>query len=227
MQDPTGLVQATRRLIRTADGIPDSEYVGPSECVGWTRGHLLAHLALNAEGLAGALHGIVDGHPVPMYASQEARDADIESLASKHPSAIRSRLLGASTDLHDAIGAVPHDRADTPVERVPGGPGFTAGDVPAMRLREVEIHHADLRSGYGRSDWPADVARLLLETSIDREPASSFTIRATDLDQTWTLGGGGPTVSGTAADLVWWISGRGDGSDLTSDSGSLPRIGAS
>ena len=29
----------------------------------------------------------------------------------------------------------------------------TTAMVPTMRLREVEIHHADLDAGYTRSDW--------------------------------------------------------------------------
>jgi maleylpyruvate isomerase len=49
------------------------------------------------------------------------------------------------------------------------------------------------------------------------------TAYATDLDRTWELGDG-PTVSGTAADLGWWLTGRGAGEGLSSDSGELPRI---
>lgn len=226
MDDPTDLAQATRRLIQTADGLTDAEYAGPSHCAGWTRGHVVAHLALNAEGLAGALRGIVEGRRVPMYQSQESRDDDIEALAGNEPSTIRSRLLGAATDLHDAIAAVPDDQAAVTVERVPGGPGFAASDVPTMRLREVEIHHADLRSGYDRSDWSAGFARDLVTQMVDRGPALPFAVHATDLGRTWTVDAGGPTVSGTAADLGWWLSGRGDGSDLTSDSGVLPQTGA-
>mgnify|MGYP000875801502 CR=1 FL=1 len=226
MDDPTGLAEATRRLTRTVDGLDDADYTAPTVCAGWSRRHVIAHLALNAEGLAGALRGTVDGHPVPMYRSQEARDRDIEDLAGKAPAAIRGRLLGAATDLHDAILTVPDDQVGVTIERVPGGPTFAAADVPAMRLREVEIHHADLLAGYDRSRWPGDVARTIVETTLGREPEPPFAVHATDLDHTWGGGEGLPTVSGTAADLGWWLSGRGDGADLTSDSGDLPRIGA-
>ena len=33
-------------------------------------------------------------------------------------------------------------------ERTPGGPDFALANVALMRLREVEIHHADLGAGY-------------------------------------------------------------------------------
>jgi maleylpyruvate isomerase len=222
------LPEATRRLVRTADGLDDDELAAPSALPDWTRGHVLAHLALNAEGLARALGGIVAGERVPMYVSQEARDGDIADLAKARPSAIRRRLLGATTDLTDALDAVTDDQWTTAVERVPGGRTFAAGDVPGMRLGEVEIHHADLAAGYTRADWPTAYVVLLL----DRKSASgvsadhSFHVRATDLDRTWRYGEGGPTVSGTGADLGWWLTGRGGGEGLTSDSGTLPRIGA-
>jgi maleylpyruvate isomerase len=221
------LPEATRRLIRTADSIADDQYGAPSGLPDWTRGHVLAHLALNAEGLAGALGGIVEGERVSMYGSQEARDDDIARLAGARPSVIRSRLLGATTDLADALDAVPDDQWDTTIDRVPGGRTFTAGDVPGMRLGEVEIHHADLGVGYSRADWPASYVLLMLDGRSEKGVSAdqSFHVRATDLDRTWRFGEGGPTVSGTGADLGWWLTGRGTGEGLSSDSGTLPQIG--
>jgi maleylpyruvate isomerase len=221
------LPEATRRLVRTADSIADDEYAAPSGLPDWTRGHVLAHLALNAEGLAGALSGIVEGERVPMYASQEARDDDIGRLAAARPSVIRSRLLGATTDLADALDAVPDDQWDTTIDRVPGGRTFIAGDVPGMRLGEIEIHHADLAAGYSRGDWPVAYVLLMLDARSEKGVSadSSFHARATDLDRTWRFGEGGPTVTGSGADLGWWLTGRGTGEGLTSDSGTLPQIG--
>lgn len=221
------LAEATRRLVRTADGLDDPAYASPSLLPGWTRAHVLAHLTLNAEGLAGALSGIVEGRAVSMYASQEARDADIEELAAQEPAAIRSRLLGACTDLADAVAAVPDDLVGTEIERVPGGRTFPAAAVPGMRLREVEIHHADLGAGYDHRSWPAEFSALLLDSMAARDLAEAgFTAYATDLDRTWVYGdaSSGPTVSGTAADLGWWLTGRGTGEGLTSDRGELPQI---
>jgi maleylpyruvate isomerase len=217
---------ATRRLVRTADGLADDEYGAPSGLPDWTRGHVLAHLTLNAEGLTGALGGIVEGARVPMYASQEARDGDIAELVAQGPSAIRARLLGASTDLADAFAAVPEDQWDTTIDRVPGGRTFTAGDVPGMRVREVEIHHADLAAGYDCRSWSPEFVVLLLDAMTHRDASSEpFAVRATDLGRTWPFGEGGPTVSGTGAELGWWLTGRGTGEGLTSDSGTLPQIG--
>ncbi len=220
------LAAATRRLVRTVDGMAEGAYAEPSLLPDWTRGHVVAHLALNAEGLAGALRGLTEGRSVPMYASQEARDGDIERLGTAEPEAIRSRLLGAVTDFNDAVAAVPPEAWDVSIDRTPGQRAFRARSVPLMRHREVEIHHADLGLGYTRADWPATFAVLLIESMAKREHDRPVTVHAADLDRTWHFGEGGPTVSGSAADLGWWLTGRGDGEGLTVDRGALPRIGA-
>lgn len=226
MPDALDLPEATRRLIRTADGLTDAQYAEPSGLPGWTRAHVLAHLALNAEALAGVLRGVVESQRVPMYPSQEARDAAIEELAGRGPAAIRTRLLGGSTDLTDAITAVPDDQDGVTFERTPGGPTYPVAAVPGMRLREVEIHHADLDAGYGPADWSPGFAAYLLDTALARvEDDPCFTARATDLDRTWEHGTGGPVVSGRSVDLAWWVTGRGAGEGLTSEGGALPQIG--
>jgi maleylpyruvate isomerase len=224
------LAEATQRLLRTVDALPDEEYGAPSLLPGWSRGHVVAHLVLNAEGLAGALTGIATGEPTTTYASTEARDADIEELAGAEPSELRTRLLAATTHLADAIAAVPDDAWDTVLERTPDGPTFAAGAVPGMRLREVEIHHADLGAGYAPADWPTTFVEWVLKSMARRGPSRTpFTADPDDLDGTWQCGDvteGSPVVRGSAADLAWWLTGRGDGAGLTTDGGTLPRIEA-
>ena len=52
------------RLVRTVDGFTGDDWSLPTGLPGWTRAHVVAHLALNAEGLVGALGGVVAGEPV-------------------------------------------------------------------------------------------------------------------------------------------------------------------
>ena len=225
--EPDPLTEASQRLIRTVDRLDEAAWAAPSGLPGWSRAHVVAHLALNAEGLSGALSGIVSGEQIPMYASQEARDRDIEDLAQEGPSTLRTRLLGSITDLGDAIAAVPEDAWETRIERVPGGRTFRAASVPGMRLREVEIHHADLAAGYGHADWTPEFAAGVVDSMARREAWDEpFTAEATDTGRSWTFGSGpGPRVRGTTAALAWWLTGR-DGEELTSDDGELPGIEA-
>ena len=76
------LAEATQRLVRTVDGLDDEQLAAPSGLPDWTRGHVVAHLALNAEGMAGVLESRIEGQPRSMYASDEARAGDIEELAA-------------------------------------------------------------------------------------------------------------------------------------------------
>lgn len=221
------LAPASHRLVRTVDALDDTGLRAPSGLPGWTRAHVVAHLALNAEGLAGALGGLAAGEGVPMYVSDEARDSDIDTLASAGPATLRDRLLGSITRFADAATSVPDDAWPTRVERTPGGRSFAAAAALDMRLREVEIHHADLDSSYSWADWPDAFAVLLLDSVADRRDEGVGLIAvASDLDRSWTIGDGGPAVTGPAAALGWWLTGRGDGAGLRSEGGTLPRIGA-
>jgi maleylpyruvate isomerase len=220
------LADASRRLVRTVDGMAEAAYAEPSLLPDWTRAHVVAHLALNAEGLAGALRGLTEGRSVPMYASQEARDADIAELGGASPETIRGRLMGGVTDFVDAVAAVPEEAWGVEIDRTPGRRAFKAGAAIGMRHREVEIHHADLGLGYTHRDWPPAFAVRLIEAMTKHDDGGPMVLHAVDVDRTWRVGDGGPTVSGTASDLGWWLTGRGEGDGLTSDDGALPRIEA-
>jgi maleylpyruvate isomerase len=222
------LAAANTRLVRTVDGLDDSVFATPSLLPDWTVGHVVAHLALNGEGLAGALAGVASGTGTPMYASQEARDADIAELGIRSPSELRSRLM-ASTELFDReVSDLPDDKWTVVIERTPGHPAFRARSTVLMRLREVEIHHADLGVGYACADWSPAFSTLVLDSFGKRDAPSPFRVLARDLAQTWEYGDGEPaaTVTGESHDLAWWITGRGDGGKLTVDRGELPEVPA-
>ena len=225
---PDLLARADHELIRTVDGLPDPAYAEPSLLPGWTRAHVVAHVTLNAEALAGVLHGAHLGDPPTMYASQEARDADIEELAGVAPTELRERFLAATGRFTEALEAMAPTDWEGRFDRTPGGQSIALANVPLMRLREVEIHHADLAAGYGPDDWEADFRRVLLDSLTKFTTREPFTVRPTDLDGTWHYGegDGGPVVTGTSAALGWWLTGRGSGEGLTSDTGTLPEMEA-
>ncbi len=227
MTDELALLHsATQRLVRTVDGLSDAQWHEPSGLPGWTRGHVVAHLTLNAESLTGVLDGVAEGAAVPMYPSPEARDSAIAKLSSAAPGDVRERFLAAGTLFHDALGRVPGDRWEVSFERVPGGRVQSASSVPGMRLREVEVHHVDLAAGYSQEDWHPDFSTLVIEAMRARGVSKqAFVANASDLGHTWVFGDfSGPTVTGTAAELAWWLTGRGAGLPLTSTDGVLPGI---
>lgn len=222
------IASADAELVRTVDGLPDPAYAEPSLLPGWTRAHVIAHLTLNAEGLAGVLHGAHVGSPRPMYASQEARDGDIDELAAGGPTELRERFLASTGTFGEALAAMAPGDWDGRFDRTPGGRSIGLANVPLMRLREVEIHHADLGAGYTAADWGQDFCAILLESLTKVATPVPFTVRPTDLSGSWHYGegDGGPVVTGTASALGWWLTGRGSGEGLTSDTGTLPEMEA-
>jgi maleylpyruvate isomerase len=218
---------ATDRLLATVDRLPEAGWAAESGCAGWSRAHVIAHLALNAEGLGGAVQGVLEGVPALMYTSSEDRDTDIAALSTAPPEKVRARLREASQRLAATLADLPTVPEDATFERTPGGPRLRAHLVPLLRLREVEIHHADLEAGYTAADWPRDTAERFLEHDARRYDGPPVSAYATDLDRTYPLGdpaGDAPRVSGPAAALAWWLSGRDPGDLLTSSTGTLPEM---
>ncbi|WP_229857304.1 maleylpyruvate isomerase family mycothiol-dependent enzyme, partial [Streptomyces anandii] len=99
VRDLESVRSATERLLTAAAKLDNAGVTDQSRLPGWTRGHVLAHLARNADALVNVLEGR------PMYVSGEARDADIErdaprpleaQLADVRESAARFQEAGAA-----------------------------------------------------------------------------------------------------------------------------------
>lgn len=221
------LADADQRLVRTVDALTAEEMAGPSLLPDWSRAHVVAHLALNAESLERVLSAAARGEQQPMYDSTEARTADIDELAKAEVSELRERLLASTHCFDRAATSVAGDAWKARFERTPGGGAtFSVATVPLMRLREVEIHHADLAAGYTAADWPQAFGAVLIESMSKRPYPQPFRVLARDLARTWDFGEGDPVanVTGDAASLGWWLTGRGDGADLTVDQDRLPEV---
>ncbi|KRF36084.1 maleylpyruvate isomerase family mycothiol-dependent enzyme [Nocardioides sp. Soil805] len=221
------LAGANQRLVRTVDALDADEMARPSLLPGWTRAHVVAHLALNAEALEEVLSAAARGESRPMYASQEARDADIEELAKAQVSELRERVLASTHCFDRGAEAVAGEDWKRRFERTPGaGSTLSVATVPLMRLREVEIHHADLGAGYTAADWPPAFCAVLVESMTRRPYPQPFRVLARDLARTWDFGEGPAVanVTGDASSLGWWLTGRGDGADLTVDQDRLPEV---
>ncbi|WP_188113548.1 maleylpyruvate isomerase family mycothiol-dependent enzyme [Nocardioides humilatus] len=223
MNPVEALLEATTRYLTALDGVTEEQLREPSQLPGWTRGHVVAHIALNAHGFARALRGTRTGEPIPMYDSPEARNADIEERASGSRDELAAFNQMASLRLAGELRLM---KALATIERLPGGVVLDAAQVVELRWREVEIHHADLDIGYLPSHWPTPFAAYLLETAADdRSQEVSLTLHARDIDKTVLVGKGGHGVAGSAGDLAWWLVGRGSGEGLTSTR-PLPELGS-
>lgn len=221
---------AEQRLQRTVERLDEDGLGAPSLCEGWTRGHVLAHVALNAHSLVNLMDWARTGVETPQYPSREGRDADIERLAGRTKQEHLDALAVASEAFATAARLVPPDRWEHHVSGI-GGTPQPAHRFLFGRLREVEIHHVDLRAGYVPADWEAAFVAAVLEEVPGRlgsGVAEAFSVEAVDAGVSFTVGGGPPSarVRGRAHDLLAWLLGRYDGAALEVAGGALPRVPA-
>ena len=165
-RDIAGATQAHRRLLDTIDGLTDHQARAASSLAGWTVGHVLTHLARNADSHVRLIDGAARGEVWDQYVGGiEGRAAEIEAGAARPAAELVDdvRTSGAALEARWArVWTEP-----TPVAWSGHGLGAIAGpipidDLPFRRWREVEVHHADLGLGFGPSDWSAEYVRLEL-----------------------------------------------------------------
>lgn len=153
--------QATQRLLDAARVIPEPELRAPSLLPGWTRAHVLAHVARSADAMRNLLIGARTGQDRPAYASAEAREADIERGAGLTAKELTDDLAASAMAFRTVARQLPDEAWQVPV-RVPDSAPFPAAQLLTRRLVEVELHHCDLDAGYGPADWPAAFAAMEL-----------------------------------------------------------------
>ena len=146
--------EATGRLAVTAGALTDGQAREASLLPGWSRGHVLTHIARNADGLGNLLVWARTGIETPQYPSRQAREDGIEAGAHRPAAELSADVAQSATEFADEVARVPAAAWDVPVHGL-NGPGHPAWFTLFRRLTEVEIHHADLGAGYGPSDWPA------------------------------------------------------------------------
>jgi maleylpyruvate isomerase len=225
----TRIGEATDRLLVSAAALTDATVREPSPLPGWTRGHVLTHVARNADGLGNLLRWARTGTKTPMYASRETRRAGIEAGAARSAADLTADVRTTAMAFAAEAASVPGEAWAAPVQML-AGPPMPARRVLDSRLREVEIHHVDLGAGYRPADWPAEfVADNLPEVAgsfAGREDTPSCLLRADGSGSEWRIGPGGkgtPPVSvhGSPVELLAWLTGRGDGGGLCVSGGAV------
>ena len=227
------LEPATRHLIDDAARLAARDLAQPSLLPAWTRAHVLAHLAQNADAGVRLLNGARTGNPGFEYASVAARAAAIEQGAQLPATVLRKQLGESAQQFHTsclAMTAADWERAVTGTT----GQRTTADAVPRSRLTEVLVHHVDLDIGYPATAWPSAFVRERLDaviSSLNRRALAPEALRlvATDSSRTLVVNGAvvqdARTVTGTETQLLAWLLGRSAGDELqVSDGGPLPRL---
>jgi maleylpyruvate isomerase len=207
--------EGTALLLGVADRLTETDLRAPSHLPGWTRAHVIGHVARNAEALVRLATWARTGVATPMYADREQRATEIESSAALPPDVLREQLKSTAAELEDALAALDATAWQTEVKSALGRT-IPAAEIPWMRVREVWLHAVDLASGTTFSDLPAPLIDTLLDdvtTTLSTRPGCPpVRLTPTDRARTWEFSS--PTaeapnvVEAPATELLAWTTGR-------------------
>jgi maleylpyruvate isomerase len=187
-----------------AKAIADAELERPSLLPGWTRKHVVAHLAANAEALGNLVHWARTGEERRMYTSPEQRNADIETGAQRSAKELRTWFAESAQVLADAIAKLTEEQWQTQVLTAQGRE-VPATEIPWMRSREVMIHSVDLGTGITFANLSDDFLEALCAD-----------IRAKR--------GSVPDVQGPLAEVAAYLAGRSYEGVLSPDGSPAPPL---
>jgi maleylpyruvate isomerase len=209
----TGWAAAGQQRVEQAAGrLEPAQVAEPSRLPGWTRGHVLSHLARNADALVNLLTWARTGVEARMYASRTDRDDGIEAGAGRALPEQLADLTAAGQRFAAAAAALPADRRSVTVLSGQGRE-IPAGEVPWLRVREVWLHLVDLGAASTIDDIPEAVAWALAadvagwmssrtEATADLRADGHDPIRLGRGEQAVT------TIEGSPQRIAGWLTGR-------------------
>lgn len=167
-----GLLAAVReshaRLGVRLDAVDDVVVRRASRLPGWTVGHVLTHLARNADSFVRIIEGATDGRRVAQYpGGPEQRDGEIQTGAVRSSAAIVNDVRSSSERLARALESATQAAWDG-AGVILDGTVIPCRQLPLRRMREVEFHHVDLDMGYEITDWPDEFVALSLSAELPR-----------------------------------------------------------
>lgn len=226
LADLKRLQRETDMLLANVASFTDAEIRHASQCEGWTRGHVITHLARSAEALTRVLENAITGSDQPMYPSVEQRNADIESGAGRPA----KELLADLQTAHAAFMERAHALVDTPdaaAEVSLRGRPFASYALPNLRCAEVVIHHQDLDATFelheADPDSQLDALNSVVWSLQGKPDAPGLTVTTYEGDEL-VIGDGATRVIGERDGMVDWLA-RGHTEHVrTTDGSPLPQV---
>ena len=157
-----GCRAAQATLLAALSDLTDEQARQPSLLPGWSIGHLLTHIARNADSLVRRFEGAIRGQVVDQYEGGPAgREAEIEAGAHRPAADLVDDVRRSSAAVDDINARMPAEAWRRMTRSVTGSES-PASHVLLSRWREVEIHHVDLGLGYTPADWPTELMEACL-----------------------------------------------------------------
>jgi maleylpyruvate isomerase len=219
MQRESGMVMAT------VASLSEDELRGPTKCAGWTRAHVIAHLARDADAMTNLATWAVTGQESPAYESVEQRASGIDAGAQRSASELVADLELANARLLESLTAL------TTGVQVATLPTLYHGDVsafwlPALRTTELIIHHDDLATTWEWHEADPDSILDAIEVCVGRlqvDPDSpALHVIAGEGDE-WIVGDGSHRITGYYEELLPFLA-RGQVEEGLEYEGELPKL---
>lgn len=192
MQRPDGDIEGCRlahaRLVAIVGSLDEREMRRPSLLPQWDVGHVLTHLARNAESMCQRIDAAARGELVQQYPGGAAgRAAVIEKGAVRPADEIVADTETWAKRLDEAFATVRGETWAQPVRTVQGDEHPVA-ELPFRRWREVEVHLVDLGVNYTSAEWPQEFVDRVLPSLLARLHNRTDTRELV----AWLFGRGGP-----------------------------------
>jgi maleylpyruvate isomerase len=202
MRRESGMVMAT------VTSLADYELGKPSKCKGWTRAHVIAHLARGADAMANLATWAVTGQETPAYESREKRDADIEAAAKLSAAELAADLEQANARLLEAFQTL---KEGVQVETLPTlfSGEINALSLPARRTTELIVHHDDLDTTWEWHEADPDAILDAIEVCVRRlqiNPDSPGLQIIAGEGEEWTVGDGTYRIEGYYDELLPFLA---------------------
>jgi maleylpyruvate isomerase len=221
---------ATEAMLNTVESLDELSVRQPSLLDGWSRAHVITHLARNADGCTNLLIWARTGIEHPMYASGDDRDDAIEEGAVHSHRLLMEDLAAASERFANSARALPVPAWAAELYDAAGDP-MPAHHTLRIRLLEVWVHTVDLDCDLDFADIPATHAEQLLEDVAQffggrpDVPALSLEVDFGTHRRNWELRGTtepSSRVSGAPGPMLGWLLGRTDAEELSGSPPDLP-----
>jgi len=153
VDDLARVADAEQRLFSSIRAFDDGDVRAPSLLEGWSVGHLLTHLARNADSHRRRTVAAIEGVTVDQYpGGMEERAAEIAAGADRPATVIVEDVAVSSSRMLEGWVDVP-SHAWSGVTRDGGGTERPLAQLPGRRWLEVEVHLVDLGTGPSHHDW--------------------------------------------------------------------------